>query len=94
MIAGPNGSGKTTTALDTLPELGVYEFLNADEIAKGLSPLNPESVPIAASKLMIKRFLELLGSNKSFGFETTATGKNYVKHLINVSMASKSGVSY
>lgn len=81
MIAGPNGAGKTTTALSTLPELKVYEFLNADEIARGLAPLNPESVPLAASKLMIKRFRELLNFNKSFAFETTASGKNYIKHL-------------
>lgn len=81
MIAGPNGAGKTTTALSTLPELKVYEFLNADEIARGLSPLNPESVPLAASKLMIKRFRELLNINKSFAFETTASGKNYFKYL-------------
>ncbi len=81
MIAGPNGAGKTTTALETLPGLKVYEFLNADAIAKGLAPLHPESVPLAASKLMIKRFRELLNLNKSFAFETTASGKNYVKHL-------------
>ncbi|NNM43293.1 MAG: AAA family ATPase [Chlamydiae bacterium] len=81
MIAGPNGAGKTTTALTTLPELKVYEFLNADEIAKGLAPLNPESVPLAASKLLIKRFRELLDHDKSFTFETTAAGKNYIKYL-------------
>lgn len=81
MIAGPNGAGKTTTALPSLRELKIYEFLNADEIAKGLSPLNPESVPLAASKLLIKRFRELLDHDKSFAFETTAAGKNYIKHL-------------
>ena len=82
MIAGPNGSGKTTTAFNTLPELGICEFLNADEIAKGLSPLNPESVPVAASKIMLGRFFALLRANESFGFETTASGKNYIKHLL------------
>lgn len=81
MIAGPNGAGKTTTALSSLRELEIYEFLNADEIAKGLSPLNPESVPLAASKLLIKRFRELLDHDKNFAFETTASGKNYIKHL-------------
>jgi predicted ABC-type ATPase len=83
MIAGPNGAGKTTIALDTLKELAVYEFLNADEIAKGIAPLNPESVPLAASKLLIKRFHELIDQGKSFAFETTAAGKNYIRHLEN-----------
>lgn len=62
-------------------QLKVYEFLNADKIAKGLAPLNPESVPLAASKLLIKRFRELLDHDKSFAFETTAAGKNYIKRL-------------
>lgn len=81
MVAGPNGAGKTTTALIIFPNLKIYEFLNADEMAKGLSPLNPESVPVAASKLLIQRFRELLKQQKSFAFETTASGKNYVKYL-------------
>lgn len=82
MIIGPNGAGKTTTALITLPDLMLNEFLNADEIAKGLAPLNPESVPLAASKLLIKRFKELITQNKSFAFETTGAGKNYINHLL------------
>ncbi len=81
MVAGPNGAGKTTTALIVFPDLKIFEFLNADEIARGLAPLNPESVPVAASKLLIKRFQELLDSHKSFAFETTASGKNYIKYL-------------
>lgn len=52
MIAGPNGAGKTTNAKSVLTDLeNVYEFLNADEIAKGLAPLHPESVSLTASKL-------------------------------------------
>jgi predicted ABC-type ATPase len=81
MIAGPNGAGKTTTALPSLQRLNIFEFLNADEIARGLSPLNPDSVPLTASKLLIKRFKELLAQEKSFAFETTGAGKNYIKHL-------------
>ena len=86
MIAGPNGAGKTTTALSTLPELKVYEFLNADEIARGLAPLNPESVPLAASKLMIKRFRELLNINRSS--RKRISGASYV------SMAFKPRISH
>lgn len=82
MIAGPNGAGKTTMAQSLIPDfLDVYEFVNADEIAKGLSPLHPETMALTASKLMIKRLRELLGSAKSFAFETTGAGTNYIKHL-------------
>jgi len=82
MIAGPNGAGKTTTAkLLTKNSLVFYEFINADEIAKGLAPLHPESVAVAASKLMLRRMHEFLDAGKSFAFETTASGSNYIKHL-------------
>jgi predicted ABC-type ATPase len=82
MIAGPNGAGKTTMTLELIAEGSVlYEFINADEIAKGLAPLHPESMALTASKLMIGRLKELLENNKSFAFETTASGTNYIKHL-------------
>lgn len=61
MIAGPNGAGKTTTTLELIAnQTMLYEFINADEIAKGLAPLHPESMALTASKLMIKRLKELL----------------------------------
>jgi len=82
VIAGPNGAGKTTTALSLIPNIStVYEFINADEIAHGLAPLHPESVSLTASKLMLKRFKEIYDAKKSFMFETTAAGTNYIKHL-------------
>src|SRR5689334_5202195 len=59
----------------------LYEFINADEIARGLAPLHPESMALTASKLMMKRLKELLEADKSFAFETTAAGTNFVKHL-------------
>ena len=59
----------------------LYEFINADEIARGLAPKHPESMALTASKLMIKRLKELLNTDQSFAFETTASGTNYVKHL-------------
>ena len=82
MIAGPNGAGKTTMALELIrgcPML--HEFINADEIAKSLAPKHPESMALTASKLMIKRLKELLDTEKSFAFETTASGTNYIRHL-------------
>lgn len=82
MIAGPNGAGKTTMTLELIADGSLlYEFINADEIAKGLAPLHPESMALTASKLMIKRLKELLDTNRSFAFETTASGTNYVRHL-------------
>lgn len=82
MIAGPNGAGKTTMALELITNHTMfYEFINADEIARGLAPLHPEKMALPASKLMLKRLKELLESNRSFAFETTASGINYVKHL-------------
>lgn len=82
MIAGPNGAGKTTMSWELMSNAPIfYEYINADEIAKGLAPFHPESVALSASKLMIKRLKELLEADKSFAFETTASGTNYIKHL-------------
>ncbi len=83
MVAGPNGAGKTTMAYALITDLeGVYEeFLNADEIARGLSPMRPESVSLEASKLMLKRFRFCLEERKSFIFETTGSAKTYDKYL-------------
>ena len=62
IIAGCNGAGKTTASMTILPKsLLVKEFVNADEIAKGLSPFNPEGVAIEAGRLMLERIQYLLG---------------------------------
>lgn len=80
VIAGPNGSGKTTAALKVLPNaLSCIEFLNADEIAKGLSPLNPTSVKIQSGKLLIQRANGLIQDGISFGIETTLSGQTQKK---------------
>ena len=82
LIAGPNGSGKTMGAFVLLPDFfQENEFVNADEIAKGLSPLKPDSMHIRAGKLMLRRIKELLDNDKSFGVETTLSGFTY-KFLI------------
>ncbi|PIE44516.1 MAG: zeta toxin [Gammaproteobacteria bacterium] len=82
IIAGCNGAGKTTASLTILPEvLNCREFINADEIAKGLSPLNVESVSVQAGKLMIKRFHELLDSGVDFAVETTLATKSYIRNI-------------
>lgn len=82
VIAGPNGAGKTTLARELLAKSPIlYEFINADEIARGLAPNHPESMSLMASKLMVNRLKVLLEDNKSFAFETTLSGINYKKYL-------------
>ncbi|MBQ2047209.1 MAG: zeta toxin family protein [Muribaculaceae bacterium] len=79
IISGCNGAGKTTASYTVLPEiLNCREFVNADEIAKGLSPFNPESVAIEAGRLMLRRIEELLNRNESFSIETTLSTKSYI----------------
>lgn len=80
IIAGCNGAGKTTASFTMLPEmLNCREFVNADEIAAGLSPFNPEGVAIQAGRLMIERIVQLLKEGQSFAFETTLATRSYVK---------------
>ncbi|MBD5234622.1 MAG: AAA family ATPase [Bacteroidales bacterium] len=83
IIAGCNGAGKTTASYSVLPDL-LYckEFVNADEIAKGLSPFNPESVAIEAGKLMIQRINFLLSQHKTFAIETTLATRSYANLVI------------
>ena len=80
VIAGCNGAGKTTASFTVLPEmLDCREFVNADEIAAGLSPFNPEGVAIQAGRLMIERIIHLLKEGETFAFETTLATRSYVK---------------
>ena len=80
IIAGCNGAGKTTAARTIMPEVfHVYEFVNADEIARGLSPFNPESVAIEAGRIMLKRIETLLEKDDSFTIETTLSPRSYTK---------------
>lgn len=82
IIAGPNGAGKTTAANTILPDYyGVVQFVNADEIARGLSPFAPETVSFQAGKLMLKRLHELIVGKEDFGFETTLTTLSYKPFL-------------
>jgi predicted ABC-type ATPase len=80
IIAGPNGAGKTTFAKEFLPkEAGCPEFVNADLIAAGLSPFQPEQVALAAGRLMLVRIDELVRSGKSFAFETTLSTRAWLR---------------
>ncbi len=78
IISGCNGAGKTTASITILPEiLNCKEFVNADEIARGLSPFKPESVAIQAGKLMLQRIEYLINGDESFSIETTLSTKSY-----------------
>jgi predicted ABC-type ATPase len=82
ILGGPNGAGKTTAAQRLLPaELNIREFVNADEIARGLSPFNPEGSAVLAGRLMIRRIRDLAKSGESFAFETTCAGRSHLRLL-------------
>jgi predicted ABC-type ATPase len=83
IIAGCNGAGKTTASFTILPEiLNCKEFVNADEIAKGLSPFQPEKVSFEAGRIMLNRINELLETNQNFAFETTLATKSYKSKIV------------
>ncbi len=80
IIAGPNGAGKTTFAREFLPnEAACPVFVNADLIAAGLSPFNPEVAAIAAGRLMLEQIADHARRGQSFAFETTLSGRGYVR---------------
>lgn len=79
IIAGCNGAGKTTASYTILPEIWkCKEFVNADEIAKGISPFNSESVAFQAGRIMLQRIDDLLAAGESFSIETTLATRSYV----------------
>jgi predicted ABC-type ATPase len=82
VIAGPNGAGKSTTAPAILRDaLKVHEFVNADTIAAGLSAFSPESVALAAGRIMLDRVHELAREGRDFAFETTLASRTFAPWL-------------
>lgn len=82
IIAGCNGAGKTTASMTILPEiLDCQEFVNADEIARGLSPFQPEKVAFEAGRIMLNRMNHLLEKGEDFAFETTLSARSYVNFI-------------
>jgi len=83
IVAGPNGAGKTTFATSFLPAFAqCREFLNADLIAAGLSPYQPESQAVRASQLLLERIQELVAARSSFSFETTLAARSYRQAIL------------
>jgi len=87
IIAGCNGAGKTTASFSILPEmLECKEFVNADEIAKGLSPFQPEKVAIEAGRIMLDRISELIKNDEVFAFETTLASRTF-QHTVKLAQS-------
>ncbi|MBK9140646.1 MAG: zeta toxin family protein [Verrucomicrobia bacterium] len=80
LIAGCNGAGKTTFAKEFLPkEVKCLRFLNADEIARGLSPLKPSAGAIQAARLLLTQVDEFMRRRETFALESTLSGKTYIR---------------
>ena len=87
VISVCNGAGKTTASYTVLPEiLDCEEFINADEIARGLSPFNPDKAAIEAGRIMLSKIDEFINKRVDFAFETTLSSKSYL-HTINEAKA-------
>ena len=82
IIAGPNGAGKTTFAREFLPnEANCPTFVNADLIAEGLNPLQPEQEAVAAGRMMLEMIRRYVAAGRSFAFETTLSGRTYASMI-------------
>ena len=81
VIAGPNGSGKTTFAREFLPAAQIEAFLNADLLAAGLSPLRPAAMAARAARLLLTRWRELVEAKANFAVESTLSGRTYATML-------------
>ena len=80
VIAGCNGAGKTTFAREFLPkEVKCLRFLNADELARGLSPLKPSAGAVRAARLLLTQVDECLRRRETFALESTLSGKTYIR---------------
>ncbi len=82
ILAGPNGAGKTTFAREYLPtEAQCLTFINADLIAAGISPFQPEQAAIRAGRLMLELIDQHVARGESFAFETTLAGKSFARSI-------------
>ena len=94
IIAGPNGSGKTTFARLFLPDyINCPNFVNADLIALGLAPFEPRAAAIKAGKLVLQQIHEYVTRGVDFAFETTLSGKAYAA-LLSELKKNGCGVAY
>jgi len=82
VIAGPNGAGKTTFALKYLPKIvECHNFINVDEIARGVSPLDFAAGHLQASRIFLELLRHKIALREDFAFETTLSGKTYLQRI-------------
>ena len=81
LVGGCNGAGKTTLARELLPRLGIMRLLNPDEVARGLSPLDPSLAAFKAGRLVLEETKSLIRAGESFAIESTLSGKTHVAML-------------
>ena len=82
VIAGCNGAGKTTFACEFLPrEVKCLRFLNADEIARGLSPLKPSAGAVQAARVLLRQVNDCMRHRETFALESTLSGKTYIRQI-------------
>lgn len=82
ILGGPNGAGKTTAARVLLPrKVRLNAYINADEIARRMSPHNPDTAALQAGRFMLSQIEKLVEAESSFAFETTCAGRTYIKLL-------------
>ncbi|MBF0184801.1 MAG: zeta toxin family protein [Magnetococcales bacterium] len=82
ILAGPNGAGKTTFATEFLPnEAECQRFVNADLIASGLSPFDPQAAAVQAGRLMLEQIRNYVLQGVDFAFETTLSGRGYAARI-------------
>ncbi|MFC1511202.1 zeta toxin family protein [Candidatus Margulisiibacteriota bacterium] len=91
IVGGPNGAGKTTFVKHFLPEyVNVTNFVNADDIAVGLSPFDRNAMPIKSGKIMLELIDQYKEKGESFGFETTLAGQKWKKMIQEMKQAGYS----
>ncbi|MGP9818416.1 AAA family ATPase [Salinarimonas sp. NSM] len=82
LIAGANGVGKTTYAFRHIRAVsGSTAFVNLDEIARGLSPLDVEAGRVAASRVALARIAEFMAARRTFSLETTLAGRTHLRTI-------------
>ena len=84
VIAGSNGAGKTTFAMKFLPLIAEVNFVNADLIARGLSPLDTDAVTVEAGRIFLDRIHELVNRRIDFAFETTIVRQGLFQTMLNI----------
>jgi len=85
VIAGSNGAGKTTFATEYLPRyVGRVDFINADLIARGLSPFRPEAAAMEAGRMVLQRIEQRITRHESFALETTLSGRGYAQTFMKI----------